>query len=433
MAAISGSGRVGPGRVAGLRSFLARRSLEGAATTEMADAPPVAAREGGRFDGKERDEPREDEDEDRDEQQDEDEDEDEDEDNDEDNDEDEDGDVSDSDESSVGSEPDTPKAAGADKPDMVKIPVGAVPAYIARVGDELAVDYVCQRRRGHLPSEDPAPAPSAPTRGPAQKVLYHAQYRCSRGKAQALKTRKAKQGQGAAAHSLFAHAETLPPDADRACPPCAPLLDHQYGSSTAPKRAARRGARRGSSLKGSKKVGCEAYLTVTVLTSDPSNAVVQLHRTHSHATGGMATAADLWVRMMAPELQAWILQSFTVVRDIEVIYRILNIEGAVVPAGTACRARSDVSVLRLGSPLPPPLCPNAGRHATVCTSSSSAAAAQAVRRTCAQPRQYPLASDTRPAARASLPGRACPRATRRRPHLDPPDSGQARRQPDLVS
>jgi hypothetical protein len=50
---------------------------------------------------------------------------------------------SDDSEPSVGSE----RGAGDDPLDLVKIPVDAVPAYIDRVGDELAVEYVCQRRR----------------------------------------------------------------------------------------------------------------------------------------------------------------------------------------------------------------------------------------------------------------------------------------------
>jgi hypothetical protein len=36
--------------------------------------------------------------------------------------------------------------------DLVKIPVDAVPAYIDRVGDELAVENVSQRRRGSMSS-----------------------------------------------------------------------------------------------------------------------------------------------------------------------------------------------------------------------------------------------------------------------------------------
>jgi hypothetical protein len=117
-------------------------------------------------------------------------------------------------------------------------------------------------------------------------------------------------------------------------------LDRQYGSDAPPKIATRRGALRGNTLKGSKKIGCPAFLTVTVLVSDPTNAVVQMHHAHTHGTGGMATAEDLWVRMISPELQAWILLSFAVVRDIEVIYRILNVDGTVVPAGAAPRSRA---------------------------------------------------------------------------------------------
>jgi hypothetical protein len=53
---------------------------------------------------------------------------------------------SDDSEPSVGSE----RGAGDDPLDLVKIPVDAVPAYNDRVGDELAVEYVCQRRHGSL-------------------------------------------------------------------------------------------------------------------------------------------------------------------------------------------------------------------------------------------------------------------------------------------
>jgi hypothetical protein len=53
---------------------------------------------------------------------------------------------SDDSEPSVGSE----RGAGDDPLDLVKIPVDAVPAYNDRVGEELAVEYVCQRRRGSL-------------------------------------------------------------------------------------------------------------------------------------------------------------------------------------------------------------------------------------------------------------------------------------------
>jgi hypothetical protein len=106
----------------------------------------------------------------------------------------------------------------------------------------------------------------------------------------------------------------------------------QYGSGGAsPLRKPRQGAKRGSVLKGSKKVGCSANLTVTVLVSDPGHAIVRLFHTHTHATGGMATAADRWGRMVAPHLQDWRLRSFAVIRDIELIF----LEGMTVPAGTA--------------------------------------------------------------------------------------------------
>jgi hypothetical protein len=99
----------------------------------------------------------------------------------------------------------------------------------------------------------------------------------------------------------------------------------RYGSGGAsPLRKPRQGAKRGSVLKGSKKVGCSAYLTVTVLVLDPGHAIVRLFHMHTHATGGLATAADLWGRMVAPQLQEWLLRSFAVIRDIELIFRILS-------------------------------------------------------------------------------------------------------------
>jgi hypothetical protein len=149
----------------------------------------------------------------------------------------------------------------------------------------------------------------------------------------------------------------------------------QYGSGgAAPLRKPRQGAKRGSVLKGSKKleVGCPAYLTVTVLVSDPGHAIVQLFHTHTHATGGMATAADLWGRMVAPHLQDWLLRSFAVIRDIELIF----LEGMTVPAGTALRLcichplGSPLGALILfGGPISP--------HTSHC---SAAAAAQAAGR-----------------------------------------------------
>jgi len=87
-------------------------------------------------------------------------------------------------------------------------------------------------------------------------------------------------------------------------------------------------------LKGSKKANCPAYLTVTVYADDPTMAEVRLHKMHNHGTGSLATAQDLWVRMIAPELQTWILRTFTVVKDIDVVFRILNVPGTPVPDGT---------------------------------------------------------------------------------------------------
>ena len=110
-----------------------------------------------------------------------------------------------------------------------------------------------------------------------------------------------------------------------------------YGASSTsiPVSKTRRPAQRGSSLKGSKKIGCPAFLTVTVLYASPSTATVQLHGLHNHGTGGMATADDLWARMIAPELQRWILQSLPILKDQDEIYKILNVAGYSVPPGTA--------------------------------------------------------------------------------------------------
>jgi hypothetical protein len=93
-------------------------------------------------------------------------------------------------------------------------------------------------------------------------------------------------------------------------------------------------AMRGSSPRQSKKIGCPAYLHVVVLVADPEHAHVYMRGTHTHRIGSLATPADLWCRMMAPPLQDWILQSFEVVTDLDVIFRLLNEPGSIVPPGT---------------------------------------------------------------------------------------------------
>ena len=91
-------------------------------------------------------------------------------------------------------------AEGQPHQDSVVIPVNAVAAYIANVGDELAVDFVFEKQRGSMPSEaeqkGPPPVMKPAARGPPKTVMYYARYTCSREKPPALKARKAKKDAG---------------------------------------------------------------------------------------------------------------------------------------------------------------------------------------------------------------------------------------------
>ena len=91
-------------------------------------------------------------------------------------------------------------AEGEPHQDSIVIPINAVAAYIANVGDELAVDFVFEKKRGSMPSEAQQKGPplvmKPAARGPPKTVMYYARYTCSREKPPALKARKAKKDAG---------------------------------------------------------------------------------------------------------------------------------------------------------------------------------------------------------------------------------------------
>ena len=99
----------------------------------------------------------------------------------------------------------------------------------------------------------------------------------------------------------------------------------------------RKPALRGEELKGSKKIGCKARLTVKISRSAPKVAIITLEGGHNHRTGALATSEDLWHRVLDKDLRAWIVQAFSVVESIEVVYGILN-NGDPVPSGAFASA-----------------------------------------------------------------------------------------------
>ena len=114
------------------------------------------------------------------------------------------------------------------------------------------------------------------------------------------------------------------------------------GSARAKEEEAKRPrgpALRGTAAKSSKKIGCKAYLTATVFMANPAVVVVALKGDHIHKTGTLASADDLWCRTIDQRLQTWILEAFTVVESVQVVYDILNTPGTKMPAGMSPRCR----------------------------------------------------------------------------------------------